>query len=107
MLLAKLKLGHFVQHLGDFLHTIYYMYSYPIKCSKLDGQMLLGKRKSGNNYATIGFCSYTVAHIVGIFLFHPNLWNYFKNNLDLDLDNCIHSQLLLKNNLPMFPEKMQ
>ena len=42
---------------------------------------------------------YTVAHIVGIFLFYPNLWNYLKNNLFLiDLDNSIHSQILLNNN---------
>ena len=45
---------------------------------------------------------YTVAHKVGIFLFYPNLWNYFKNNLKIiDLDNSIHSQILLNNNLPM------
>ena len=43
---------------------------------------------------------YTVAHIGGIFLFYPNLWNYFKNNLKIiDLDNSIHSQILLNNNL--------
>ena len=49
-----------------------------------------------------GESSYTVAHKVGIFLFYPNLWNYFKNNLKiLDLDNSIHSQFLLNNNLPM------
>ena len=42
---------------------------------------------------------YTVAHIGGIFLFYPNLWNYFKNNLKIiDLDNSIHSQILLNNN---------
>ena len=45
---------------------------------------------------------YTVAHIGGIFLFYPNLWNYFKNNLKIiDLDNSIHSQILLNNNLTM------
>ena len=45
---------------------------------------------------------YTVAHKVGIFSFYPNLWNYFKNNLKIiDLDNSIHSLILLNNNLPM------
>ena len=45
---------------------------------------------------------YTVAHKVGIFLFYPNLWNYLKNNLKIiDLDNSIHSQILLNNNLTM------
>ena len=43
---------------------------------------------------------YTVAHKIGIFLFYPNLRNYFKNNLKIiDLDNSIHSQILLNNNL--------
>ena len=46
---------------------------------------------------------YTVAHKVGIFIFYPNLWNYFDNDLFLkDLDNSIHSQILLNNNLPVF-----
>ena len=45
---------------------------------------------------------YTVAHKVRILLFYPNLWNYFKNNLKIiDLDNSIHSQILLNNNLTM------
>ena len=43
---------------------------------------------------------YTVAHIVGIFLFYLNVWNYFKNNLKIiELDNSIHSQIVLNNNL--------
>ena len=46
---------------------------------------------------------YTVAHIVEIFFFYPNLWNYFDNDLFLMyLDNSIHSQILLNNNLPVF-----
>ena len=46
--------------------------------------------------------TYTVAHKGGIFLFYPNLWNYFKNNLKIiDLDQSIHSQILLNNNLTM------
>ena len=36
------------------------------------------------------------------YFFYPNLWNYLKNNLKIiDLDNSIHSQILLNNNLPM------
>ena len=58
-----------------------------------------------DRYLTTHFshvCSYTVAHKGGIFFFNDNLWNYFKNNLKiLDLDNSIHSSILLNNNLPM------
>ena len=46
---------------------------------------------------------YTVAHNVGIFFSYPKLWNYFDNDLFLiDLDNSIHSKILLNNNLPVF-----
>ena len=45
----------------------------------------------------------TVAHIVGIFIFYPNLWNYFDNDLFLIYqDNSIHSQIVLNYNLPVF-----
>ena len=43
---------------------------------------------------------YTAGHDGGIIIFYPKLWNYFENDLFIvDLDNNIHSQILLNNNL--------
>ena len=43
---------------------------------------------------------FTVGNKGGMFFFYPHLWSDFDNNLLLiDLDNSIHSQILLNNNL--------
>ena len=58
MLLGKLELGHFFQHLGYFLPTFYYMYlpnyMFNISWADVTGQTLVGQ----HYYSTIGLYSY-------------------------------------------------
>ena len=56
----------------------------------------IGNGQNGRNDNTLLIISWNI-------FFNPNLWNYFENDLFLiDLDNSIHSQILLNNNLPVF-----